>query len=225
MRIPVLCEGIWPIESQITKRWLMLGSAVFVHLVGYLALNAYLGTRGISYDVSIPWDDQVPFVKYFAPFYSMVYFVPIAAFFIVWSRYDLIVGEYKAFIGAALISFLVFWIYPVEFRLRATPRPPYDFFENIVRFFYWMDDPPYNCMPSLHVALAMISARAVWLYRRSWGIGFFILASLISLSTVFIRQHYILDVVGGLGVSLLMILLFLRMEPSKYSQPFEEQKR
>jgi PAP2 superfamily. len=208
-------------RSRTLKKCLMLASASLVHVVGYLLVNAYAAKNGLSYDVALPWDQHIPFIKYFSPFYSVVYLFPLVTFFLLWKDGALMSGFYRAFIGAGLISLGIFAVFPVEFRLRATLQPPYDFFENLVRFFYWADNPPYNCIPSLHVALAVISARAIQLRQKSWAPWFYFLAAMITLSTLFIRQHYLLDLAAGLALSVAMIILFLprRLGRAPHSGP------
>ena len=134
----------------------MLFGNLVLHIGGYLAINAYSSKLGISHDLAIELDYQIPFIKYFSPVYSIVYFIPIAAFFLCWNDYETIKAGAKAFAGAGVVCFACFLLYPVKYQLRVELQSPYDFFTNIQRFFYWIDD-PYNCFPSLHVALAVIS--------------------------------------------------------------------
>lgn len=190
--------------------WL-LGNLSF-HIVGYLGINAYLSRRGMSYDLAIPLDHQIPFIKYFAPFYSIVYLIPVLTFFLCWNNYPLIKAAAKAFIGAGVICFTCFILFPVKYELRVDLQPPYDFFTNILRFFYWVDE-PYNCFPSLHVALAMISAAIIRRQNARLAPVFYLLAAIVSASILFMKQHYVLDLAGGLVVAWLMDALFLAREP------------
>ncbi len=192
----------------------MLFSNLALHIFGYLSMNAFLGRQGINHNVAIAWDYQIPFIKYFSPVYSVVYFIPVVTFFFCWKEYEILKAAFKSFFTAGLICLVFFFLYPVSFTLRTSLVPPFDFFTNIVRFFYWVDNPPYNCLPSLHVALAFISARVIYLCRPKLAPFFYALATAISLLTLFIRQHYILDLVAGLGVALLMDWLFLPLKLS-----------
>ncbi len=198
--------------------WL-LGNLSF-HIAGYLGINAYLSRQGASHDLAIALDHQIPFIKYFAPFYSIVYLIPVLTFFLCWSNYPLIKAAAKAFIGAGVICFTCFLLYPVKYELRVDLQPPYDFFTNILRFFYWIDE-PYNCFPSLHVALAMISAAVVRWQRPRLAPVFYLLAAIVSASILFMKQHYVLDLVGGLGVSWLMTAMFLSREPQEEAEVLE----
>lgn len=195
-------------DSLTIKKLAMLFGNLALHIVGYLWINAYSAGQGRSYDLTIGLDHQIPFVKYFAPFYSIVYFIPVSAFFLIWNNYDAIKAAAKAYAGAGIFCFGFFLAFPVRYNLRVELHPPYDFFTNVLRFFYYVDQ-PYNCFPSLHVALAAISTVIIHRYRPSLTPLFVLLSTVVSLSILFMKQHYVLDFVGGLGVTLLMTVMFL----------------
>ncbi len=194
--------------SLTAKKWLMLISALAFNIAGYLGINRLSSSRGLGYSVAIPLDFQIPYIKYFSPFYSIVYLVPVVTFFIIWRNYELVRGAYRAFLGAAALCFVIYWWFPVEFTDRYLLSPPYDFFENVVHFIYWIDR-PFNCFPSLHVALVFISVQAIERFNARLVPWFFALATIITLSTLFIRQHYILDLVSGIALAYAMGWIFL----------------
>src|SRR2546422_643919 len=59
-----------------------------------------------------------------------------------------------------------------------------------LRFLY-SADPPYNCFPSLHVAHSFVSALTCYRVHRGVGIAAALCASLIGVSTLYTKQHYI----------------------------------
>ena len=61
-------------------------------------------------------------------------------------------------------------------------------------------DKPYNHFPSLHVALSWLAVHASAVSRRS-RVGLGVLAVGISVSTVFVKQHYIVDVLFGFALA------------------------
>lgn len=207
--------------TQNAKKWAMLIGALAFHITGYLGVNAIMAGRGVSYNVGIPLDYQIPFIKYFSPIYSVVYIVPVISFFVLWKSYEGIKAGFKCFMGAGVVCLLFYVFFPVAFTERATLVPPYDFFENVVRFFYWVDK-PYNCFPSLHVALAFISAQMVDKFRPRFSRIFYSYAILVSLSTLFIRQHYILDLVAGAGLAYGLGWFFIPKETGEESAMAEE---
>lgn len=62
-------------------------------------------------------------------------------------------------------------------------------------------DRPYNCFPSQHVAFSILVGMIALKRNLARGIPVMILAILISLSTLFVKQHWALDVVGGIAVA------------------------
>lgn len=81
-----------------------------------------------------------------------------------------------------------------------------------LRFLYEAD-PPYNCFPSLHVAHSFVSALTCYRVHRGVGIAAAISASLIGISTLFSKQHYILDVIAGILLACAAYAIFLRSYP------------
>jgi membrane-associated phospholipid phosphatase len=107
--------------------------------------------------------------------------------------------EYTRLTFASLIICgLFFHLFPTTY-----PRPPYPTVENPVVAFLLravsFADRPTNCFPSMHVAMAVT---ATWALRHrprtfpvyvGWTLA-------ICLSTLTTKQHYFLDIIGGLAV-------------------------
>jgi len=81
-----------------------------------------------------------------------------------------------------------------------------------LRFLYELD-PPYNCFPSLHVAHSFVSALTCYRVNRGVGIAGAICAVLVGISTLFTKQHYILDVIAGILLAWAAYAIFLRRYP------------
>jgi H+/Cl- antiporter ClcA len=78
-----------------------------------------------------------------------------------------------------------------------------------LRFLYDAD-PPYNCFPSLHVAHSFVSALTCYRVHRRVGITAVVCAALVGLSTLFTKQHYVLDVIAGVFLACVAHVVFLR---------------
>jgi membrane-associated phospholipid phosphatase len=74
-------------------------------------------------------------------------------------------------------------------------------------------DPPYNCFPSLHVAHSFVSALTCYRLDRRLGAAATVCASLVAVSTLFSKQHYILDVIAGVLLAGVAYAVFLRRYP------------
>lgn len=187
--------------NESAKKCLMLAFDVAVYSIGYLSILHFLGGRGVFHEVALPLDFKIPFIKYFGPFYLLVYVWPAIVFALCWKSYAVIKGGFKAYLASALFCMACFVLFPVKFHLRATLFAPYDLFENMMRFSYWIDGPAYNCFPSLHVSSAFIGAQMVDRYDPKLSKIFYFFAVMITLSTLFVRQHYLVDVLAGMVVA------------------------
>ena len=92
-----------------------------------------------------------------------------------------------------IAAYLVYGFYQTY-----VPRPVLngtDFFTALLHTVY-SSDQPYNAFPSLHAGFSILAVlslnRSMPGYKALvvWGI-------LIAVSTVFVKQHYVLDVLGG----------------------------
>src|SRR2546428_10309793 len=101
---------------------------------------------------------------------------------------------------ASLLAFCVFLIYPTEFPRNVAEK------EGAAAFAFsslYSIDSAANCFPSLHVALAWLSALSLRDERRKVGALAMVWAALISISTLTTKQHYFVDLVGGGVLALL----------------------
>jgi len=119
---------------------------------------------------------------------------------------------------ASLLAFCVFLIYPTEFPRGTAVKAGSAAFA--FRFLYSIDSEA-NCFPSLHVALAWLSALSLRDERRKAGALAMVWAALISISTLTTKQHYFVDLVGGAGLALLCRWLIGKLWPIKIVEAVE----
>lgn len=104
-----------------------------------------------------------------------------------------VVGAYLVVIA---VAYSVFLAYPVHMALR--PAPPVA--ESISTWglaMVYTFDKPSNCLPSLHVAVAMLAGLSVWSADRLVGLAGVAVAFAIAASTMLVKQHYFLDAASG----------------------------
>lgn len=108
-----------------------------------------------------------------------------------------------------VIAYIVAWLVAYAFFLgwpTVCPRPARleggGFFVWFLRNVYRTDH-RYNCFPSLHVAQCFVAALACRFVHRRLGDVLLAWATLVALSTVFTKQHYVADAICGtlLGVA------------------------
>jgi membrane-associated phospholipid phosphatase len=108
-----------------------------------------------------------------------------------------------AFAIAISISLVCFAVLPVTaIHLRAhgdqlSAPGPSDWAVSTI----YSIDPPYNLFPSLHISLTALAAFAVWKADRRYGAILFIGLALVAVAVCATKQHFVVDVVGGLVIA------------------------
>jgi membrane-associated phospholipid phosphatase len=159
-------------------------------------------------------DHAFPLVPAWALIYGALYlFLILLPIFMV-RQDDLIRRTVYAYLLIWMTSYLFFFaLYPTE-----APRPGRVVGEGFavwgLRALY-SADPPYNCFPSLHVAHSFVSALACSRVHRPLGFTATIGAALVALSTLYTKQHYVLDVIGGIVLAFAAYGIFLHRYPAE----------
>lgn len=149
-------------------------------------------------------DDKIPFCEYFFIPY-MFWFV-----FLVGMNFYLALCDPKGFrrlMYFVMITYtttiLIYLIYPTCQNLRPMEFPRDNFLTRFAASFYAFDTNT-NVCPSLHVVGSYAVSFAAWDTKRfqkwGWKAAFFLTATLISISTVFVKQHSILDVFAAMAL-------------------------
>jgi membrane-associated phospholipid phosphatase len=143
-----------------------------------------------------PLDDLLPMVKPFViPYVSLEPFIYASLILFVLFRSRLFQSAALSMIAAWWVSY-VFYFFLQSYIERPTLAGS-DVLTLMIRQVYAGDN-PYNDFPSLHTSLSTILAIHWWRLDLRIGIPVGIWVALIVLSTVFVKQHYVADVVGGL---------------------------
>ncbi|MDR0286239.1 MAG: phosphatase PAP2 family protein, partial [Clostridiales bacterium] len=108
------------------------------------------------------------------------------------------------------ICYMVYTIWPNQQDLRPQEVLGNDIFARAVRFIYWFDTPT-NVCPSMHVMDAIGVNMAILHCKKLKKhhliqIGSTILAILICASTLFVKQHSVVDVFWGIVLSIILYI-------------------
>ena len=169
-------------------------------------------------------DKMIPFCEFFVvPYFSWFLLVPCVCVYLLFTRER----EYKRMSYMLVFGMSTFIIIsvivPTKLCLRPCVMPRDNIFCGIVSYLYNIDTAT-NVFPSIHVydtcvvmqAVRKSSARA---FKKPWmRISVYVLSVLIILSTVFIKQHSILDVAGGI---LLFVIADGLVTLNEYNRGFE----
>ena len=115
-----------------------------------------------------------------------------------------------AMLTVTIVAYFVFLLYPTV--LPRSESVGEGFLAASLGVVYSLD-PPLNCFPSLHVAWAFVAALTSYRIHRGVGLAALVWATIIGVSTLYTKQHYVLDVLGGVAIAYAAYLLFLRGYP------------
>lgn len=189
----------------------------FLFLPGYLLafflLETFISGDGSYWSSYIFLDDYIPFLEGFVIFYCLWYpFMIVPGLYLFFKD----IPEFKRYIWylicAFAICFAVYILVPNGQDLRPEVFERDNIFTYIIGLIYSADTNT-NVFPSMHVAGALGAAEA---FFRTDGLKKYravsvITAVLICASTVFIKQHSLLDVFGGIAVWLISHITVYRM--------------
>lgn len=160
------------------------------------------------------WIDQaVPFIPETFWIYTSEYYLFAVVFFTAKNLHNVNKYLYSFFI-LQLISISFFIVYPTTYPRELFPLPSdldwltYALFENLR-----VADQPTSCLPSLHVSSCYLSSFIFLDEQRKKFPFFFIWATLVGLSTLTTKQHYLVDVIAGLFLAVAVYWVFHRWVP------------
>lgn len=170
----------------------------------YLPWFFYLENKITEYHIiHCSLDDMIPFNEYFIIPYILWFFYIVATFIFLFFKETQ--GDFLRFgiclTGGMTIAMIICSVYPNGLNLRPAEIAGDNVFQRIVLGLYKTDTST-NVFPSVHVLNALVAHVALrrnGTFKRipALRIGSGILCLLIILSTVFLKQHSVLDVIGA----------------------------
>lgn len=188
-------------------RWPMV---VLVSLVPLYIFIPELVPAAARYAPEIALDRSIPLQPAWSLVYGALYLFLIVLPVLVVRQEDQIRNAVNAYLLIWIVAYVWFIAYPT-----VAPRPASVSGEGFgvwgLRALYGAD-PPFNCFPSLHVAHSFVSAFAIHRVHRGVGVFSIMSALLVGLSTLFTKQHYVLDVLAGIVLAAIAAAIFLRTQ-------------
>ena len=175
-------------------------TAVVTLVLGVTAIVVSLFYDALNHGPSVlflrtPLDDLIPVVGPFViPYVSLRPFIYVSAVLFLLFRARIYRSAAVSMIVVLAVSYAFY-----AFLQTYIDRPAItgdDLFSRMIRDVY-ASDQPFNDFPSLHASLSTIFAIHWLRVDRRLGVPIAIWAGLIVVSTVFVKQHYVPDVVAG----------------------------
>jgi len=186
------------------EKEILLLLVVSLWVLCYFSINNFTEGR-TTHILAFGFEKSIPFIPFFIVFYILTYITVMIPYFVLRD-----IQEYRrtvlAYLFVILVSSIMYIIYPVK-----TIRPEISgqgIFLNMVLWVYSIAK-PYNLFPSLHISLSAMSALVCLKHNKIVGYFLIVLLFFISLSTLFVKQHYLVDIIFAIILAFLFYYLFL----------------
>lgn len=163
----------------------------------YLLPNAYPPAPPAALP-KLGLEDAIPLLPWMVPVYLSVIPLLFVPFFALKDR-KAFHQYYLSMVLALVISGTVFWVFPTSIA-RPDELGLSGLSQWLIQLMHGLDGPA-NCFPSLHVAFAVIAAWNTRSLGRNWKTAGPLWALAITISVLTTKQHYLIDVLGGLIVA------------------------
>lgn len=162
----------------------------------YASTNYWTSLVPSRYSFYFSWELTLPFLPQFAWLYLSLNFLMSLSLFIFRSGKELF-PFFWVLTGETLFASFCFLFIPFQLSFPSIVEDQHFLFRVMDTI-----NLNYNCFPSLHVAFAWTSAlvfakNCLWkgkVFFYTWALG-------ISLSTVILHQHHVIDVLGGIALA------------------------
>lgn len=202
-------------------------SYFFIYLIWFFTLEQKVTVNYAT--IHIRLDDFIPFNEWFAiPYYLWFFYIfATVAYFFLTSKDDFYKCTSFLFIGMT-ICLIIYTVWPNGQNLR--PDLSQLGRDNIlIRLIgrLYSTDTATNVCPSIHVfnsiGVNIAIHRSEALKKYKWiQIASFVLMILISLSTMFLKQHSAFDVICAIALSFVMYLLVYSWNDTKQTTKIKE---
>jgi membrane-associated phospholipid phosphatase len=163
--------------------------------------------------ITAPWLTEVMQIVY-----ATNYFLPLILVFTLYLRKQKIPFQKSVFVITLgyILSYLGYFMIPAigpRFTIHhAVPLQGIFLREKIHQIIYCMNSCPRDCFPSGHTEIPLIT---LWLAYRFKRVLFWVYLPIVTglvCSTVYLRYHYVIDVIAGMALAGIVILLARRVE-------------
>lgn len=177
-------------------RWSYLFYVLLVFEIFYFGASFFGTPRAAVLEPTLV-DQAMPFIGWTVWVYSSEYVMLPLAFLLIRDGNNAKALTCALSVAIIISSLVFFWFPTIMIRPKLLGS---DIHEQAMKLLHWVD-PPTNCFPSLHVSMMILLAVYLSKESKSWGLFSWALAVLVSVSTLTTKQHYFVDVLGGVFVA------------------------
>ena len=174
----------------------------FLNFVTYFLIQAFITTHKFDFMTSL--DSAIPFIPEFIWIYHSLIPVIAGTMILLLQKKEIFFTALSAFMLATLILSFLYIAFPSFY-----PRPPLSDLAStsswLVEITYGFDSAN-NTFPSSHVTfswiIAFVAYTSIIAKQYRWLKAVYIIWALfISISTLLLKQHYLVDVVSGVALA------------------------
>jgi membrane-associated phospholipid phosphatase len=181
----------------VIERLAATAGLVTFFIVGYFGVGRSISSA-MTFDMATSLDRRIPFIAQSVWIYFWVFTAALIPLFVVKCPrlFRRTVLAYGLVIAISLICFKAYPATSASLRAAGAvldvPSP-----SNWAVSVLYSLDPPYNLFPSLHLSLALLAAFSAWKAKRLYGVGVGVGVGLVAVAVCTVKQHVLVDVLGG----------------------------
>ena len=197
-------------HGRVGERATLTIGVLVLWLIGYFGVG-FCVDPSRARELGTTLDGRIPFVARSVWVYLGVFPASLLPLFVVrcprlFRRATL---SYAIAIAVSLIVFAAMPLTSTGFRIDRSGLDVARFSPWAVSVLYDLD-PRFNLFPCLHLSIAVLAAWAAWTARRAYGAAAFAGVALIAASILTVKQHFVLDGVGGVALAAIIHAVVLR---------------
>jgi membrane-associated phospholipid phosphatase len=180
------------------------------------ALTAHFINQATAFNLATPLDFEIPLMTPFVLFYLFFLFYGLSVFWYARKDVELLRKSAFAWLFLILISEVIWLIFPTY--LARPTIVSQNIFDKILQIIY-VNAPPFCDFPSLHVSGTALSL--LILNRMKRADGLIVPGILTIISTLLVKQHYIINLIAGIVLAYVVYVLFFHINAQRLNNPSE----
>lgn len=204
--------------KQYPQAWIF--SYVFIYFPGFFYLEHTITEYTL---IHTTLDDKIPFCEYFiVPYLLWFAYIVVTLLYFLFQEDKLKFYQLTGHLFTGMTIFLLIClVFPNGTDLRPQINPDKNIFTKAISLIY-IADTSTNIFPSMHVFVSIGVHTGIKRSRIGQNLwirfaSFCLMVSII-LSTVFLKQHSVIDILGGILLAMLMYVVFYLWFPNWWIQ-------